>query len=147
MKTVNIALIIQTRDFFNKFVNMTYHIDNKISKYVQGCGFLSFAKKFGIKYDEKFVNKGISASKRIKTAAKKFNQSNYSKKMKKEGLKVGKLAGQQVSEKIIPVAIDLAGSKIVDKNTLLKLSEKEPQKKNTRRTRNNHSSRKKAANY
>ena len=29
---------------------MTYHTDNRIRKYVHGHGFLSFAKKFGIKY-------------------------------------------------------------------------------------------------
>ena len=42
---------------------MTYHTENRIRKYVQGCGFLSFAKKFGTKYGKKFVNKGISATK------------------------------------------------------------------------------------
>ena len=73
---------------------MTYHTDNKIRKYVQGYGFMSFAKKLGSKYDKKFLNKGISASKRIKTVAKKFNESKYGKTLKKEGLKVGKLAGK-----------------------------------------------------
>ena len=42
---------------------MTYHTENRIRKYVQGYGFLSFAKKFGTKYGKKFVNKGISATK------------------------------------------------------------------------------------
>ena len=56
---------------------MKYHTGNKIKKYVQGYGFLSFSKKFGSKYSKKFANKGISASKRIKTAAKNFNQSKY----------------------------------------------------------------------
>ena len=102
---------------------MTYHTDNKIRKYVQGYGFLSFTKKVGTKYGEKFVNKRISASKRIKTGAKKFNQSKYDQASKKEGLKVGKLARKQVSEKILPAAIDLAGSKIADKITSLKMSE------------------------
>ena len=105
---------------------MTYHTDNKIRKYMQGYGCLSFAKRFGTKYCKKFVNKGISASKKIKTAAKKFNQRDYGKKLEKEGLKVGKLAGQQVSDKIIPAAIDLAGSKIADKITSLKVPEQEP---------------------
>ena len=96
---------------------MTYHTDNKVRKYVQGYGFLSFAKKVRTKYGKKFVSKEISASRRIKTAAKKFNESKYGKILKKEGLKVGKLAGKQVSEKIIPAAVDLAGSKIADKIT------------------------------
>ena len=73
---------------------MTYHTDNKIRKYLQGYGFLSFVKRFGSKYGKKFINKGISASKRLKTAAKKFNQSKYDQTLKKEGLKVAKLAGK-----------------------------------------------------
>ena len=106
---------------------MTYHTNNRIRNYVQGYGFLSFAKKFGTKYGKKFVNKGISASKRIKIAAKRFNESKYGKSLKKEELKIGKIAGQQVSEKIIPAAVDFAGSKIADKINLLKMSEGEPQ--------------------
>ena len=47
---------------------MTYHTDNKVRK---------FAKRFRTKYGKKFVNKGISASKRLKTAAKNFNQGKY----------------------------------------------------------------------
>ena len=64
---------------------MTYHTDNRIRKYVQGYGFMSLAKRFGSKYGKKFLNKGISASKRIKTAATKFNQSKYGKALKKGG--------------------------------------------------------------
>ena len=36
------------------------------------------------------------------------------------------MAGQQVSEKIIPAAIDLAASKIAEKITSLKMSDEEP---------------------
>ena len=63
---------------------MTCHTDNRIRKYVQGYAFLSFAKTFGSKYGKKFLNKGISASKRLKTAAKKFNESKYGKTLKKK---------------------------------------------------------------
>ena len=63
---------------------MTYHTHNRIRKYVKRYGFLSFAKKFGSKYGKKFVNIGISASKRLKTAAKKFNESKYGKTLKKK---------------------------------------------------------------
>ena len=45
---------------------MTYSKDNQIRKYVQGYRCMSFAKNFGSKYGKKFLNKGISASKRIK---------------------------------------------------------------------------------
>ena len=50
---------------------MTYHTNNKIRRYVQGYGFLSFGKRLASKYGKKFLNKGISASKSIKNAAKK----------------------------------------------------------------------------
>ena len=106
---------------------MTYRTDNRIRKHVQEYGFLSFAKKFGSKYSKTFINKGISASKRLKTAAKKFNESKYGKTLKKERLKFGKLAGKQLSDKIIPAAVDLARSKIADKITSLKMSGQEPQ--------------------
>ena len=87
---------------------MTYYTDNKTRKYVQGYGFLSFAKKFGSKYGKKFVNKGISAGKR-------FNKSKYGQALKKEGLKLVKSSGKQILDKVVPAAIDLAGSKIADK--------------------------------
>ena len=64
---------------------MTYHTDNKVRKYVQGYSFLSFAKKFGSRYGKNFVYKGINTSKRLKSAAKKFNESKYSKTLKKKG--------------------------------------------------------------
>ena len=105
---------------------MTYHTDNKVIKYVPGFGFLSF-KTFGRKlmsgynkYGRKIVNKGI-------TAAKKNNQSKYGQVLKKEESKIGKLAGKQQSEKIIPATVDLAGSKIAGKITSLKGEEQQEQ--------------------
>ena len=66
---------------------MTYHTDNRIRKYSQGYGFMSFGKKI--------LNKGISASKRIKTAGNflknstnKFNESKYGKMLKKKEQKL-----------------------------------------------------------
>ena len=44
---------------------------------------MSFAKKCESKYRKKFLNKGISASKRIKNVATKLNQSKYGKILKK----------------------------------------------------------------
>ena len=65
---------------------MTYSKDNQIRKHVKVYGFRSFAKNFGSKYGKKFLNGGISASKRIKdtgnfikNSASKFNQSKYGK--------------------------------------------------------------------
>ena len=93
---------------------MTYHTENKIRKYVKEYGFMSFAKKIGNEYVKKILNKGISASKKLKNSAEKLNQRKYGKVLKKE-------AGKQLSDKIIPAAIDVAGSKIADKITSLKV--------------------------
>ena len=68
---------------------MTYSKDNQIMKYVKGYGFMSFVKKFGSKYGKKFLNKGISASKRIKDTTSKFNQSKYEKRLKIKDLAKG----------------------------------------------------------
>ena len=100
---------------------MTYHANNKIRKYVRGYGFMSFAKNFGSKYGKKFVNKGISASKIIKDSPSKLKKSKYGKTLKKE-------VSKQLSGKIIPAAVDVAESKIADKITSLKVSEKEEPK-------------------
>ena len=98
---------------------MTYHADNKIRKYVKDYGFMTFAKNFESKYGKKFVNKGISASEMIKDSASRFNQSKYGKTLKKE-------VSKQLSDKIIPAAVDVAGSKIADKITSLKVKDEEP---------------------
>ena len=61
---------------------MTYSKNNQIRKYVQGYGFMSFAKNFRSKYGKRFLNKGFSASKRIKGTASKFNQNKYGQTLK-----------------------------------------------------------------
>ena len=61
---------------------MTCSKDNQIRKYVKGYGFMNFTKNCGSKYGKKILNKGISASKRIKNTASKFNQSKYGKILK-----------------------------------------------------------------
>ena len=46
---------------------MRYSLEPKYRKYVQGCGFLSFARKFGDKYSKKLMDTatktGIDAAK------------------------------------------------------------------------------------
>ena len=100
---------------------MTYQTNNQVRKYVRGYGFMSFAKRFGSKYGKKLLHKGILATKRIQTAASKLNQSKYGKILKKD-------ASKQLSDKIIPAAVDVTGSKIADKITSLKVKDnQEPQ--------------------
>ena len=69
---------------------MTYSKDNQIRKYVKGYGFMSFAKNFRSKYGKKFLNKGSSASTRIKdtgnfikNSASKFKNQRFSQRLKK----------------------------------------------------------------
>ena len=104
---------------------MTYYTYNKRRKYAKGYGFMSFAKNFVSKYGKKFLNKGISASKRINTMAKNFNESKYGKTLKKEGSTFLKTSGQKAIEKVAPAVRDYVGSKIADKITSLKVKDKE----------------------
>ena len=103
---------------------MTYSKDNQIRKYVKGYGFMSFAKNFGSKYGKKFLNKGISASNRIKDTASTFNQSKYGKAIKNQGSEFGKIAGKKILTKSAKATGDLIGSKIADKITSLKVKDK-----------------------
>ena len=102
---------------------MTYRRDNRVRKYVQVYGFLSF-RKLGDKllsgynkYGKKIVNRYY--------CSKKFSQGKYGQVLKNKETKIGKLDGKQLSDKIIPVAVDVVGSKIADKITLLKGEEPE----------------------
>ena len=110
---------------------MTYSKDNQIRKYVKGFGFMSFAKNFGSKYGKKFLNKGISAFKRIKDTgnfiknlAYKFNQNKYGKVLKNQGSEFGKIAGEKTLTNSSEATGDLIGSKIEDKITSLKVKDK-----------------------
>ena len=52
---------------------MRYLLEPKYRRYVQGYGFLSFARKFGDKYSKKLMN---TATKTGINAAKKFGDKN-----------------------------------------------------------------------
>ena len=65
---------------------MRYSLEPNHRKYVQGYGFLSFAKKFGNKYGKKFIS-----------LAKNFGKSKYDKALKKEGIKFSKTSGKQTA--------------------------------------------------
>ena len=98
---------------------MTYSKDNQIKKYVKGYGFMIFAKNFGSKYGKKFLNKGKTASKRIKdtenfikNSASKFNQSKYGKVLKNQGSEFGNIAGKIILTKSAEATGDLIADKI-----------------------------------
>ena len=103
---------------------MNYSKDNQIRKYVKGYGFMSFAKNFGSKYGKKFLSKAISASRRIKDTASKFNQNKYGKILKTQRTEFGKTAGKKVVQKSAEATKDLIGSNIADKITSLKVKDK-----------------------
>ena len=90
---------------------MTYSKDNQIRKYVKGYGFMSIDKNFRSKYGKKFLNKGISASKRIKETASKFTQSKSGKVLKNQGSEFGQIAGKKIFKKSAEATGDLIGSK------------------------------------
>ena len=95
---------------------MRYSLEPRHRKYVQGYGFLSFAKRFGNKYGKKLLNKGINS-------AKKFSTSKYGKKIidatKKEGINFGKIVGKKIAEKSAEATGDLIRNKIADEITSL----------------------------
>ena len=72
---------------------MRYLREPTYRKYVQGYGFLSFARNFGDKYGKKLMN-----------TATKVGTSKYGKKIidttKKQGSEFAKTAGKKIVQKI-----------------------------------------------
>ena len=85
---------------------MRYSIEPRFRKYVKGDGFLSFAKNFGNKYDQKLMD----------TAAK-------------TGIDVAKIASKRVVEKAAEATGDLIENKIADKITSIGKSKEKPKTK------------------
>ena len=82
---------------------MRYSTEPKFRKFVQGYGFLSFARKLGDRYGKKLID----------TATK-------------TGIDAAKTASKRVVQKTAEAAGDLIGNKIADKITLIgKSKEKE----------------------
>ena len=82
---------------------MRYSLEPKYRKYVQGYGFLSFARKFGDKYGNKLMD--------IAT---------------KTGIDAPKTASKRVVRRTTKATGDLIGNKIAEKNTSVgKLKNKE----------------------
>ena len=79
---------------------MKYQTDNSYRKYVQGYGFLSFARSFGNKYGKRIMDN-----------------------TKKQGSKFIKTSGEKVFKKSAEATADLIGQKIADKITSLNKNE------------------------
>ena len=86
---------------------MRYSLEPTYRRYVKGYGFLSFARKFGVKYGKKIIN-----------TATKVGTSKYGKKIidttKKQGSEFAKTAGKKIVEKSAEATRDLIGNKIAD---------------------------------
>ena len=92
---------------------MRYSIETKERRYVNGYGFMSFARNFGNKYGKKLMNTAIKAG-------TNFN-SKYGKKLKDTAIKTGKdfatIAGKEIVHESAETTADLIGNKIADKIT------------------------------
>ena len=84
---------------------MRYSTEPRFRKYVEGSGFLSFARKFGDKYGEKLMD--------IAT---------------KTGIDTAKTASKTVVQKTAETTVDLIGNKIADKISSVGKSKEETNK-------------------
>ena len=92
---------------------MRYSLKPGYRRYVQGQGFMSFAKNIGNKYGRKIFDKSIDVGKKM--------SNKYSRKILDKSMDAGKdfpkIAGKKVLTKIAEATGDLIGNKIADKIT------------------------------
>ena len=105
---------------------MRYSLEPSYRRYVQGQGFMSFAKNIGNKYGKKIFDKSIDVGKSMK--------KTYGKKILDNSLSAGKdfakIAGKKVLTKSAEATGDLTGNKIADRIT--KSSRNKDQKEDDR---------------
>ena len=90
---------------------MRYSLEPRYRRYVQGQGFMSFARNIGNKYGKKLFGKTIDVGKSIK--------KKYGKKILDNSVSAGKdfakIAGKKVLTKSAETSGDLIGNKIADR--------------------------------
>ena len=90
---------------------MSYSLEPHYRRYVQGQGFMSFARNIGNKYGRKIFDKSLDVSKSMK--------KKYGKKILDNSLSAGidfaKIAGKEVLTKSAEATGDLIGNKIADR--------------------------------
>ena len=105
---------------------MRYSLEPCYRKYVQGQGFMSFAKNIGNKYGKKLFDKSMDV-------AKKYGKK-YGNKLLDNSLNAGKdfakIAGKKVLTKSAEATGDMIGNKIADRIT--KSSRNKAQKEDDR---------------
>ena len=105
---------------------MRYSLEPRYRRYVQGQGFMSFAKNIGNKYGKKIFNKSIDIGK---------NMSNkYGKKILDKSVYAGKdfakIAGKKVLHKSAEATGEMIGNKTADRIT--RISRNKTQKEDDR---------------
>ena len=90
---------------------MRYSLERHYRRYVQGQGFMSFARNIGNKYGRKIFDKSLVVGKSMK--------KKYGKKILDNSLSAGKdfakIAGKKVLTKSAEATGDLIGNKIADR--------------------------------
>ena len=92
---------------------MRYSLEPSYRRYVQGHGFMSFAKSIGNKYGRKIFDKSIDVGKSMKN---KYGRKILDKSMD-AGKDFAKIAGKKMLTKSAEATGDLIGNKIADKIT------------------------------
>ena len=105
---------------------MRYSLEPRYRKYVQGQGFMSFAKNIGNKYGKKLFDKSMDVSKKY---GKKYGNKLLDNSMS-AGKDFAKIAGKKVLTKSAEVTGDIIGNKIADRIT--KSSRNKAQKEDDR---------------
>ena len=92
---------------------MRYSLEPSYRRYVQGQGFISFAKNIGNKYGRKIFDKSIDVGKSMKkNMVKKILDNSIS-----AGKDFAKIAGKKVLTKSAEATEDMIGNKMADRIT------------------------------
>ena len=92
---------------------MRYSLEPRYRKYVQGQGFMSFAKNIGNKYGKKLFDKSMDVSKKY---GKKYGNKLLDNSIS-AGKDFAKIAGKKVLTKNAEATGDMIGNKIADRIT------------------------------
>ena len=92
---------------------MRYSLEPSYRKYVQGQGFISFAKNIGNKYGRKIFGKSIDVGKNM---SNKYGRKILDKSMD-AGKDFAKIASKKVLHKSAEATGEMTGNKIADRIT------------------------------
>ena len=92
---------------------MRYSLEPSYRRYVQGQGFMSFAKNIGNEYGRKIFDKSIDVGKKM---SNKYGRKILDKSMD-TGKDFAKIAGKKVLHKSAEATGEMIGNKIADRIT------------------------------